>query len=304
MGLKETAAHFIANQYAEAFEYTARIGSKVTSVLAPPDGGGADSQVQSAYNIINSITNEGETLPNAMRALGIGIALVFFLIAVLELAISERMNFEFFIRFFSKLALSIALVIASPQIKTAVLGFGRGFALLVSSGLSSEAAIGETSDSIREAIFTYLMSDEYEGHWIVDSMSALVTVAPIKIAGMILSTVAYIIAFSRMLELGIRGLFLPVAMGLLADDGWRGAGGRYIRKYLAVATQSAVLVAIAVLTLAVMSRLTAGTADAITGDAAMSKNLMDTILVQLGFAVASVMLMWKSIGITNDLFGA
>ena len=39
-------------------------------------------------------------------------------------------------------------------------------------------------------------------------------------------------------------MFFPIAMGLMSDDGWRGAGGRYLKKFLAVCCQSAVLVVI------------------------------------------------------------
>lgn len=59
-------------------------------------------------------------------------------------------------------------------------------------------------------------------------------------------TVAVIfIVLTRIMELYVRGAFLPVAAAMMSDDGWRGSGGRYFRKLLSLATQNAVVLVIA-----------------------------------------------------------
>jgi predicted deacetylase len=101
-------------------------------------------------------------------------------------------------------------------------------------------------------------------------------------------------------------MFMPIAFALISDDGWRGAGGRYIRKFIAVCAQIAVLIVVAKITAGVMSLSTEEVLSAIQEAAdynslteAMSKQM--TICVGVGFA--STQAMFKSISIISDAFG-
>ena len=57
-------------------------------------------------------------------------------------------------------------------------------------------------------------------------ITSLVNGMIISLAAMVMEVVSYIIAFSRMLELGVRAAGMPIAMGMLGDDGWRGDGSK------------------------------------------------------------------------------
>ena len=101
-------------------------------------------------------------------------------------------------------------------------------------------------------------------------------------------------------------MFFPIAMGLMSDDGWRGAGGRYLKKFLAVCCQSAVLVVIGGLCAYLMRTLAQTVISNIqnTGGEVNLTLLVGNFSLMLGVGVAMISAMMKSIGIVNDMFGA
>ena len=109
----------------------------------------------------------------------------------------------------------------------------------------------------------------------------------------------------------MRAAFLPVALALLSDDGWRGAGGRYIKKLLAVTAQGAVLIVICFMTKKLMDNAAGSMASfALSSSedlAEMFKNILGTLkgpLANLAIGVAGIAFMFKSMQVTSDVFGA
>lgn len=66
-----------------------------------------------------------------------------------------------------------------------------------------------------------------------------------RIVSLAITVAVIFIVLTRIMELYVRGAFLPVAAALMSDDGWRGSGGRYFRKLMSLATQNAVVLVIA-----------------------------------------------------------
>lgn len=114
------------------------------------------------------------------------------------------------------------------------------------------------------------------------------------------------IELSRIVELFIRGSLLPIAAGVMADDGWRGAGGRYFKKVLALATQKLVLSLSCVITSAMVTSYLMSALESTKGGNVWEfvGESFITIITACAVAVAGVNFMFKSLQVMNDLWGA
>ena len=258
-----------------------------------------------------------------MQGIGLAIALLFFLIALLELITQDRLTIEYFAKFFGRLAISVALILICPTLVEKISDFASAFSTEV-SGIDFSGSFIDGSNNLSDAISSKegeindIFSGMGEGlNWIIMLVEFIMTFCVISIVSLVLMVVAYILALTRIIEMTARGVFLPIAFGLMSDDGWRGAGGRYIRKYVAILCQGAVIVVIAkVMTALMVSVFTTQISQmaANVGDGGFATDLMETaatvgnpiglLLFLLGICIAGISVMFKSIGIVNDLFGA
>lgn len=250
------------------------------------------------------------TIIPGFQAVGTAIAAAFFLISLLELAQSERFTLEYFIKFFSKFIIAVALVALSGTIVSTCINFGNTLAdemspLLVAALNSSE---NSTSDAIAESIKSTLVGDDnhpgiFTGvSWLLLLVQYGLIIIVMFIVSLITKVVVYIIGVSRILELNIRGCFMPIALGLMADDGWRGSGGRYIKKFLAICSQSTVLTAIAGISDLIM--ISAANSMFTNWSPGADGSIFGGFVIIIGVAFATISIMFKSIGIINDVFGA
>lgn len=63
------------------------------------------------------------------------------------------------------------------------------------------------------------------------------------IAGWICTGIAYLALYTRQIEICVRTIFMPIALGFLTDDGWRGPAIRYVKKYIACYLQGPIILA-------------------------------------------------------------
>jgi hypothetical protein len=121
----------------------------------------------------------------------------------------------------------------------------------------------------------------------------------IELVMLVMEVITWMLAFTRLLEICVRGMFLPIGLSLMSDDGWHGAGGRYLKKFIAVVCQSAVLIAIAKITTLILTSAATGMVTNLN-----MSTIIQSLLVMVMVAIACVSVMFKSVGICNDIFGA
>jgi len=284
-----------AKIYAGVFEDANSLGKCMEDVFIPANG-------TMVAKVSKALQDAVVAFLPSMQALALAISVVFFLIALLELTTQERLTLEFFIKFFGKLVISIALIASCETLTKNLMLFGEGFGTMFKSFVPGVSATG-TAPTEADLYDIFNASDV---HWSQIILSAISVGTPMALATKVLLIITYMVAFSRLIELCARGMFMPIAFALISDDGWRGAGGRYIRKFIAVCAQIAVLIVVAKITTGVMSLSTEEVLSAIQEAAdynslteAMSKQM--TICVGVGFA--STQAMFKSISIISDAFG-
>lgn len=293
-------AEWAAEQFADAICGVNGLGDTITSLVAADSETGATGVTA---KVQAGLTSAASNVTSSMQAVALAIAMLFFLIALLELSTSERLTLEFFIKFFSKLAISIFLIYMIPTIITTVVQFGGALATEYNNAKLVDAT---TEKDLRDTIEKSVM-DMYNAGSVAKwplIITALLYCGMLKLVGLALSVIAYIVCVSRLLEMTVRGCFLPIAVALISDDGWRGAGGRYIRKYIAICSQGAVLVMVGKLTNYVMGIAATQIFATTTGGGGTIGDILSNCAIFLAIAIASVSLMFKSIGIVNDAFGA
>jgi hypothetical protein len=124
----------------------------------------------------------------------------------------------------------------------------------------------------------------------------------LRLVALVINAITYIVCISRLLEMSARGCFLPIAIAMMSDDGWRGAGGRYIRKYIAVCAQGAVLVVAGTMISYGMSVAGSSMIGQLSSCGSIS-SFLGYLVLFIAIAIAGVSMLFKSIGIVNDAFG-
>ncbi len=295
------AGEIIANMMTWAINQLKDSGDGVAKIMAGQDTG----SIGNLGAITNELTGviQSEVIP-AAQAVGYAIAVTFFIFALANMLTGDRLTVEQFIKFFAKLGVGIFIVSVSDELFRACLDFGDGISTLFSASFPSASITvpDDLSNQINEVVGKGL------GNFIKAIIMSFISILPCVVASLAIKVLVYVIAFTRLIELCARGCFIPIAAGLVSDDGWRGAGGRYFRKFLAICSQSAILVVIGKIASYALgtignsiltnlpSLVTAGTMGIL--------NIGGQLAIMIGIGIAMVSVMFKSIGIVNDAFGA
>ena len=246
-----------------------------------------------------------------IQGLAYTICALFFILSLIDLCMSERLTVESFIKHFTYLAAGVGIIFISPELFEGIIDFGNTFATLVADSFSiatQDASL--TNVAIEQRIDD--LTKEGTLMWIAMLLVGGAIGLPSILIAAALYIVTYVVSFSRIIELYVRGAFLPIGVALVSDDGMRGAGGRYLKKFIAVCCQSGVLVMIGkILTMMIQivkgnmwtNMETAATTDTM---AALSSFALDSIsgfVILLGVGIAGVMALFKAMQLTNEIFG-
>ena len=293
-GLSKALLDTAINKYEEAFERISECVNIMDAVFSTASASGTTTTVGLAGDTLFNACKSGM---EAMKPVGYAMCMLFFIVALLELTTQDRMTLEFFIKFFAKLAIGVAVIYYLTDIVTTIQTFGSTFPNWIATEVSLSPGSADTFPTSEEIAETLLNGAEGSkiGIGIRAVLSAYTTVGILSIFFLVIEIVTYVIAFSRIIELNIRMIFLPIACGMLSDDGWHGGGGRYLRKYFAIVAQGGVLVLIGkVYGMAVYAVMTAG----------IGGTPFSGLIATIGISLAVISLMFKSMQIVSDAFGA
>ena len=224
----------------------------------------------------------------ALSPIGYAMCLLFFILAINDLATQERLEFETFFKFFTKLFLGVACIVFSKEL----VEFGWGISVW-----SGEVLLNiDTADAV--ALNPQVASG-------ASGLLLLFTVGIIalllQIAFGIVAACISIACFSRVIELMLRACFMPVAMALVVEDGMHGAGGRYLKRFCAVCLQGPAMLLISKIHSAIVS---APIEEFCAKGISSGGQLLSSVAPLLGVSFATVALCFKSSSIVNDVFGA
>ncbi len=234
-GIGETAFEWAATAYNAnphlSLTYVAKEIYMVTNLKGKFTIGGSPVGIVSA----------AKTLYNAMYPTGVMLIMLFFLIELLDEVQADSFTVEHLIKKLITLAVSILVLSQGPTILEYIVELGDA----ITSEIAG-AAQGASWSAELVKIYQDLTADS-DG--IISSILAFVTAVGVifkSIPGYLLSLVcylvAYLISFSRFIELLVRFAFAPIGMAQLVSGGSKSAGMRYIKKFASVCLQGAVCV--------------------------------------------------------------
>lgn len=284
----------------------------ITGLVTGTDGGVLGGELAGMVSPGGALDSKITPVMESLMPVGYALCLLFFLISLLELAMSERMTMEYMIKFFSKFVVGVVAIYYCRDI----FKICREMGATMSTWVSMSAAKTVEIPSLENVFYQYVTTGGGAA-WIFAVLGSLVGAAPLLFIAFGLLGMTYVTVFTWLLEMGARGIFLPIALSLLSDDGWRGAGGRYIKKFLAICCQGVVMVIIASLMTSIMQVAMGGVVKAVgdgfTGtdgflgiggeDANFMLQLLKSTVVVAGVGIASFSVMGKSMSIISDVFG-
>lgn len=300
------SANFAAARYSDAFESMSKMGDIMQGILTSSSTGNVATITQVFSDFLENVRS---MVVEPLKVVGIALALMFVIIAIFQLAMEDRMNPEIFVKHFAKFGLAMIAITYSDTLIDYIMQFGNAlgnWAGGLSLGGGATGTIPSKLDMCN-VFYSGLEAGLCEQWGLF--FDAILNGAIVGIVALVMEAVAYLIAFSRMIELSVRAAGMPIAMGMLADDGWKGTGGRYIKKFVAICSQSFVLIMIAKVTTGIMatsmcSVLTSMQSIVLSGSGKLLSTMMGGIVISLGVGFSSVTIMFKSIGLINDMFGA
>lgn len=329
---EEVAASLEAGRILDVCSDAFELGPSMASVFAPDVLDGKTTALGKVYSVLENYVSNG-IASQTIQSTAVAIAALFFFIATIELGMQERLTLDIFIKHFAKFAAAVFLIINSSVIFSAIIDFGGGMTQMVGefgkakkerSDQDKADLKKDREDEIVDAIVVYSLSNRTledknaavekltpkfaeNINSLGEAFTAIITVSilggVLTLASKALLIICYVVAFTRLLEMFIRGAFLPIAFALMSDDGWKGAGGRYVRKFAAVCSQGAVLTMIGNLASAIITTVVLASVGQLGGTTGFD-GALGFLMIILGVSVAIVSIMYKSIGIINDVFGA
>ncbi len=181
------------------------------------------------------------------------------------------------------IALSICLLVVlySNDIINIINGIGNLIITAMSTHVASGSTTGFAPNAFAQATST------------VEAMALILKILPVYLLCKLEVLAVKMVAFSIILELGVRRIFFPLAVVDIYGEGMRSSGMRYMKKYLACWVRMSLCIAVAYLgNLLIVTVNTTGIVD--TADAFLNQ-------IAIGYTTIAVML--KGQDVANDIVG-
>ena len=188
-----------------------------------------------------SLIQIGASAYEYMKVIGIALIFLFFLIDLLDEVQADSFTIEHLIKKLITLTIAIVVVNIGSTLFDYICQFGDTMLVDVNSAVTNGG--GEYITKANE-----LLATQDDGFF----SSVLLFIAALgmiveNLLGYILNLVAfiiaYLVAFSRFIEILVRFTFAPIGMAQLVSGGAKGPGMRYIKKFASCVLQGAVCVA-------------------------------------------------------------
>ena len=182
-------------------------------------------------NIYDYVTDEDEikksvigTFSNAIIGLGICMMLIYAAMRLFQNLERGQDELDAILQFFTEWIFGVILAI----------NIGKLMSILVTFGTVVISAMGDAvKDSPGFEITLQAITGKEKGGFLWKIQTLFMLFFP-YIASLLLSLVAKFVAYSILLELGIRRAFAPIAIADIFGEGLRSPGVRSMKKYLAV----------------------------------------------------------------------
>lgn len=225
----------------------------------------------------------------SLTSVALSLIVMYFLFSITDKVAQGQMTIEIFVPEFIKLLAAAFLVLEGYNFFKLLISLGESITKTVGNSFTND----RTTNNLR-----YMVETNADDSAIVQVSVLAVLIIP-TIFGLLARLSIYVVCIGRALEIIVRLALSPIAVADVFGNGLNSGGFRYIKKFLAVTLQGAVIVVI----IHIMGTLNATLAippDNDTSVSALFGNLMKVVFVNL----AGVALIIKSQSIVNDVVGA
>ena len=225
----------------------------------------------------------------SLTSVALSLIVMYFLFSITDKVAQGQMTIEIFVPEFIKLLAAAFLVLEGYNFFKLLISLGESITKTVGNSFTNDP----TTNNLR-----YMVETNADDSAIVQVSVLAVLIIP-TIFGLLARLSIYVVCIGRALEIIVRLALSPIAVADVFGNGLNSGGFRYIKKFLAVTLQGAVIVVI----IHIMGTLNATLAippDNDTSVSALFGNLMKVVFVNL----AGVALIIKSQSIVNDVVGA
>lgn len=234
-----------------------------------------------------------ETGCEVFTVVGVILALIYLIINLADKSITQGNSLETFMKCFIEFVLALLLIVNSFEIVEFASSIGSSLlnditTILATAGQDSESATGllmakldelNSNESSLGRFFGLLMF--YVSDLLIPSLLARI--------GQVLIVIA---CMSRGISIILYSMFLPIPVADVYKDGLNSKGFRYIKKLIALFIQGGIILLIVTISQTLQASVM------INGGTVLG------ILYSVGLIFVSVMMIFKSQSIANDIIGA
>lgn len=228
-----------------------------------------------------------------------GIMLIYFLVAILEKSKADQFNLEQFLMIFIKLIIAQYLIENGLTVLTWIYSLGFSFLNAITDVVGKDTTFSkDTADAVWNVLVGEDVdpSDGFKLKYLGTVIGALCQLIIPFLITMILKIVVYFICYTRLIELYVRTCIAPIALADFFTEGIHGSGWKFLKNYMAIALQGAIIMVAAVI-------FTALAAGLLKGTIADSSGYWSWLVKYLALAGATVGLMFKSLTLCKEMVG-
>lgn len=246
---------------------------------------------QSEYSTVVGIVKD---LYSLTESIAIMLMIIYFILALVDKASSENFTWEQWGRQMCMFLVSFYLIIHGYEIMEQLFSLGRTFTSDVYGVVKGDLlAFIDDADRIRlieDTVEEFKDSINVPG-FLKDIILVVYLMIPWALSW-IMGLVVKIICYTRMIEIYARAAFAPIALSDFFQNGFQGAGWRFLKGFFAVCIQGALILVVITIYAALFPLVVS------TGG-----NLFKFIGLFLALLASACMLMFKSLSLAREMLG-
>lgn len=200
------------------------------------------SDLQSALDLIDNAA--GSPFFRTMKGVGATLLICMFFIHLLESALKDRADPDSLFKEMAMLGVYAIVILNLGEILSAVKGIAGGIldlsfdTYIIASRDTSDFLSGENSNP---GALGGVLGINDGLNIMVLVLDALLYAVVGSLVMTVVQVICSIVVITIKMEIVIRTALMPLAVGFIAEDGWKGPGGRFIKKWCACLLQGVII---------------------------------------------------------------
>lgn len=198
------------------------------------------TDLKDALDMIDNAT--GSQFFSVMKGVGASLLICMFFIHLLESALKDRADPDSLFKEMAMLGVYAIVILNLGDILSAIKGIVRGILdLSFDAYIISADASGILSDDSTPGALGGALGISDSLNVIVLVLDAILYAIVGSLVMTVVQVICAIVVITIKMEIVIRTALMPLAVGFIAEDGWKGPGGRFVKKWCACLLQGVII---------------------------------------------------------------